>query len=118
MPVFHGICVRVTIYLNPSDVDAFFAVFKPVFDAICAERELMSFEIYRSPEEPGKISWAENWNATQDWLMEKQITKDYYKDYFATTEQMYIKPREIEILERMGSPFSAYKPELLNDSVL
>ena len=57
-------------------------------------------------------------NATQDWLMEKQITKDYYKDYFATTEQMYIKPREIEILERMGSPFSAYKPELLNDSVL
>jgi hypothetical protein len=31
--------------------------------------------------------------------------KEYYKEYFAITEPMFIKPREFKILRRMGLPF-------------
>ena len=32
-----------------------------------------------------------------------QLKKDYYKSYAAETEPLWIKPREIEIWERMSS---------------
>jgi quinol monooxygenase YgiN len=32
-----------------------------------------------------------------------QLKKDYYKSYAAETEPLWIKPREIEIWERMPS---------------
>lgn len=63
MSTSHGICLQVSIYIDPSNVDAFFTAMKPVFDACVAEPELLSFEIFRSPDDPGKISWVENWCA-------------------------------------------------------
>ena len=35
----------------------------------------------------------------------KQATKDYYKEYFAVTEPMFVKPREFKILNRLGAPY-------------
>lgn len=57
----HGISLQVTVHIAPENVDKFFAAFKPVFDAVCAEPELTFFELYRDPDEPGKLSWVENW---------------------------------------------------------
>lgn len=37
------------------------------------------------------------WNTRQT-----QIPKDYYKEYFAITEPMFIKPREFRILNVVG----------------
>jgi quinol monooxygenase YgiN len=57
----HGISLHVTIYIAPENVEAFFAAFKPVYDKVIAEPECVFFEMYQSPDEPGKISWVENW---------------------------------------------------------
>lgn len=54
--------------------------------------------------------------ATKEWLFETQIQKEYYKEYFAVTEPMFIKPREFQILDRVGPPFAVYKPTLLAGS--
>ncbi|KAH6668664.1 hypothetical protein F5X68DRAFT_52770 [Plectosphaerella plurivora] len=103
------ISLHVTVWIDPANIPAFFEAFKPVFDACVAEPELLFFEVYQSPDEPGKLHWVENWNATREWLMEVQIAKPYYKEYFAITEPMFIKPREFAIYEPMGPPYTVFK---------
>jgi hypothetical protein len=43
--------------------------------------------------------------------MKEQAGKEYYKEYFAATEPMYLKPREFKILNRVGPPFVNFKKE-------
>lgn len=38
-----------------------------------------------------------------------QLPKEYYKEYLEATEPMYIKPREMRIVNRSGPPFAFYK---------
>ena len=38
-------------------------------------------------------------------MLEVQVAKDYYKEYFAVTEPMFLKPREIKVFNRVGKPF-------------
>lgn len=38
-----------------------------------------------------------------------QLTKPYYKEYFAITEPMFLKPREAHILEPVGPGFTMIK---------
>ena len=38
-----------------------------------------------------------------------QIRKDYYKEYFAATEPMFVKPREFKVYNRLGSPYYTAK---------
>jgi hypothetical protein len=40
---------------------------------------------------------------------QNQMGKEYYKEYFAITEPMFIKPREFKILKRVGLPFTIAK---------
>jgi hypothetical protein len=47
--------------------------------------------------------------ASAAWLMETQLVKEYYKEYFEITEPMFIKPREVRILSRMGPPYFMVK---------
>ncbi|KAI1085346.1 hypothetical protein F5B20DRAFT_141013 [Whalleya microplaca] len=101
--------LQVTIYLAPENVEKFLAVFKTVFDVVSAEPECLSFEVYKSPTEPGKLSWVENWSKPKEWFMEHQITKAYYKEYLETTEPMFIKPREACFLEPVGPEFFVVK---------
>ena len=35
-------------------------------------------------------------------MKQNQITKEYYKDYLQATEAMFVQPRKVEILERLG----------------
>ncbi|KAI0012232.1 hypothetical protein F4779DRAFT_81630 [Xylariaceae sp. FL0662B] len=100
----------VTVYIDPTNVEKFLAAFKPVFDSVAAEPECASFEVYKSPSEPGKLSWVENWSKSREWFMEHQITKPYYKDYLDITEPMFIKPREVSFLEPLGPKFFRMKP--------
>lgn len=37
------------------------------------------------------------------------MTKEYYKEYLAVTEAMFIKPREFKILDRLGAPYYVVK---------
>jgi quinol monooxygenase YgiN len=62
MPFATGWSLHVTVYIDPENIDRFLAAFKPVFNKVVAEPECLFFEMYRSPQEPGKISWVENWS--------------------------------------------------------
>ncbi|KAI1355186.1 hypothetical protein F5Y01DRAFT_200428 [Xylaria sp. FL0043] len=109
IPVSTGCSLHVTVYIAPENVDNFLAAFKPVFNRVVAEPECLFFELYHSPQEPGKLSWVENWSKSPEWFFENQITKEYYKEYFAITEAMFTKPREFQFLERVGPEFFMVK---------
>ncbi|XXH03448.1 hypothetical protein Hte_009850 [Hypoxylon texense] len=108
-PPSQGISLHVTVHIAPENADRFLAAFKAIFDVVAAEPECTFFEIYRSPEEPGKFTWVENWSKDRQWFVEKQITKPYYKEYFEITEPMFLKPREATMLELVGPEFSVVK---------
>ncbi|KAI1749112.1 hypothetical protein F4782DRAFT_533728 [Xylaria castorea] len=108
MAYAYGMSLHATVYIEPKNVNRFFDAFKPVFDKVIAEPECMFSEVYRSQEEPGKITWVEDWSKSPTWFFENQITKDYYKEYLAITEPMFILPRAYEIFERL-SPGYCYK---------
>lgn len=56
-----GFSLHVKIFIDPSNVDKFFELFKPVYEQVIAEPECRFFEVYQSPDEPGTLSWVENW---------------------------------------------------------
>lgn len=41
--------------------------------------------------------------------VQNQVTKEYYKEYLATTEAMFTKPREFQFLERVGPEYFMVK---------
>ncbi|OOQ87806.1 hypothetical protein PEBR_16590 [Penicillium brasilianum] len=100
-----GISLHVTVYIDPANLPKFFKYLKPVYDAVIAEPECRFFELYQSPEDPGTLSWVEDWTMSSQDFMDKQITKEYYKEYLAGTEPMFLKPREIKIYNRLGPPY-------------
>ncbi|KAJ5625118.1 hypothetical protein N7510_001427 [Penicillium lagena] len=106
-----GFSLHLTIYIDPQNVNKFFEHFKPVYDAVVAEPECRFFEVYQSPEDPGTLHWVEDWVASTEWFMSTQMAKDYYKDYLAATEPMFVKPREFKIYTRLGAPYYTAKQE-------
>lgn len=56
-----GFSLHVTVYIDPANVEKFFEYFKPAYDAVIAEPELLFFEVYQSPTDPGTLRWVENW---------------------------------------------------------
>lgn len=48
-------------------------------------------------------------NGTVQWLFDVQLKKDYYPDYLAATEPMFVKPREVTIVNRVRPPYSISK---------
>ncbi|KAI0387162.1 hypothetical protein F5Y04DRAFT_78028 [Hypomontagnella monticulosa] len=103
------VSLHVTVHIAPENVEKFLVAFKAIFDLVSAEPECLFFEVYRSVEEPGKIRWVENWSKDTQWLMEHQLTKPYYKEYFEVTEPMFLKPREAVVLEPVGPGFTMIK---------
>lgn len=55
------ISLHVTVFLAADNVPRFLEAYKPVFDKVVAEPECTFFQVYQSPEEPGTLSWVENW---------------------------------------------------------
>ncbi|KAL1986003.1 hypothetical protein VTN96DRAFT_7138 [Rasamsonia emersonii] len=108
---FNGVSLHVSITIAPENVPKFFEAFKPVYDKVIAEPECTFFEVHQSPDEPGVLSWVENWSKPKEWLIQHQLTKEYYKEYIAITEPMFLKPREIKVLNRLGSPYVLVKED-------
>jgi hypothetical protein len=42
-------------------------------------------------------------------LPQVQAKKPYYEKYFAITTPMYLKPREVKVLNRVGAPYTMVK---------
>ncbi|GAQ02942.1 hypothetical protein ALT_0263 [Aspergillus lentulus] len=111
MALFQGISLHMTVYIDPANLPTFWKAFKPVYEAVIAEPECTFFEVYQDPENPGAITWVENWSKPMEWLVEVQANKPYYKEYFAATMPLYLKPREVKVLDRVGPPYVAVKME-------
>lgn len=62
MAPISGFSAHITVHIDPTNVDKFFEHMRPVYDAVVAEPELLFFEIYQSPENPGELHWVENWS--------------------------------------------------------
>lgn len=58
---FQGLSVQITVYIAPENLPKFWEAFKPVYDKVIAEPECTFFEVYQSPEDPGTLTWVENW---------------------------------------------------------
>ncbi|KAI0438156.1 hypothetical protein F4803DRAFT_569999 [Xylaria telfairii] len=101
-PSKFNIRLHVAVYISPENIDQFFDAFKPAYDQAFAEPECLRFEVYKSRQNPGEIRWVEDWSKSLEWFLKEQITKSYYKEYLKITEPMFIKPREVRILERLG----------------
>ncbi|TDZ19933.1 hypothetical protein Cob_v007038 [Colletotrichum orbiculare MAFF 240422] len=96
---------QVTIHLAPEDVDKFLEISRPAFERIKSEPGLTFFELYRSPEDPGALSWSEKWTESIEYILQEHVNKDYMKEYLAATEPMFTKPREVKFLNPIGPPF-------------
>ena len=66
---FHGISLHVTIVVAPENTDKFLEHMKPCFDAVTAEPECMSFQVFHDPEQPGYFRFVENWSKDKEWLI-------------------------------------------------
>lgn len=66
---FHGISLHVTIVVAPENVEKFLSLLKPCFDAVIAEPECTSFEVFHDQEQPGYFRFVENWSQDQEWLI-------------------------------------------------
>lgn len=55
------ISIHVTVHIAPENVDKFFAAYQPVYDSVIAEPECTFFQVYQDPQNPGTLTWVENW---------------------------------------------------------
>lgn len=65
-----GFSLHVNITIDPSNVDAFLAAFRPVYEAVVAEPDCSFFEVFYSLDEPGVFRFVENWNKSREWFLE------------------------------------------------
>ncbi|KAH7080183.1 hypothetical protein BKA63DRAFT_562889 [Paraphoma chrysanthemicola] len=112
-PKLSSFSAHVHITVAPADVPAFLEALKPVYEAVIAEPENVFFQVYQHPQQPGAFRFVENWDMSVEDFIKIQINKEYYKPYVAITEPMWIKPRTIEIWERMpGNEWISIKPQV------
>jgi hypothetical protein len=102
-----GFILSVKVYISPSDVPRFLALFIPVYDSVLAEPECRFFIVAQpspspSPHEEDQnvtcLSWIEGWSMPPQWFMAVQMNKAYYEPYMSKMTAMFVRPRWHEIL--------------------
>ena len=56
-----GACAQITVYVDPANVGEFLKAFDKIFAKLKAMPEFVFFAMFQAPEEPGKITWIEQW---------------------------------------------------------
>ncbi|KAL5342044.1 hypothetical protein BJX70DRAFT_386457 [Aspergillus crustosus] len=104
-----GISLQVTVYLREDDLDTFFDALDSVFNRIASEPDCTLFQVYQSQEDKGQILMLKNWSSTREWLTEVGMRKPYLDEYHAIVEPLFIRPKEIKILDRKRGKWSIVK---------
>ncbi len=60
-PNIDGFGLHVTIHVDASNVDKFLDAMETIMKEVTQEPELLYMELFQDPENPGTISWVENW---------------------------------------------------------
>ncbi|KAF2458219.1 hypothetical protein BDY21DRAFT_341923 [Lineolata rhizophorae] len=94
-----GTCAFIDIYFPKEKADFFLEQLRPCWEAVVAEPECISFEVFRTDDNPEYVNFrfVECWAASIEWLMNVQLQKEYYKPYLAVTEPLFVKPREVKV---------------------
>ncbi|KAL4803089.1 hypothetical protein BDV18DRAFT_145107 [Aspergillus unguis] len=100
-----NLSIYITATIDPKNRDKFFETFLPFYQEITALPGCTFFEVYESPENPGEISWMENWSLSVDEVL-AILHQDKYKPAFETLLSFLVKPRETKILNRIGEPYT------------
>ena len=66
---FYGISLHVNITVAPENIEKFLEGLKPCYDAVVAEPENTSFEVYHDPNQPGRFRFVECWSKDKEWLI-------------------------------------------------
>ncbi|KAL4966302.1 putative quinol monooxygenase [Aspergillus stella-maris] len=103
------ISLQVTVYLREKDLDTFFAALGSVFNQIASEPYCTLFEVYQSQEDKGQILMLKNWSASREWLVDVGMRRPYLDEYHAIVEPLFIRPKDIKILDRLGGKWSIVK---------
>ncbi|KAJ0423285.1 hypothetical protein BJY00DRAFT_59880 [Aspergillus carlsbadensis] len=104
-----GISLQVTVYLAEKDLDTFFDALGAVFEQIASEPYCTLFEVYQSQEDKGQILMLKNWSSTREWLVDVGMRRSYLDEYHAITEPLFLRPKDIKILDRKGGKWSIVK---------
>jgi len=70
----------VDFYIDPAKIEDFKTAHRPVWAACGREPELLLFDVFQDPSEPGHFRFIEIWNASREWFETKQMTKPYYDE--------------------------------------
>lgn len=77
LPDLDRFSLQVTVYFKQEDVPKFFEHFRPIFEKVSAEPECVYFELFQDTEDPGKISWIENWDKSPSWFLTVNSTQPH-----------------------------------------
>lgn len=104
-----------TIKIDPADTETFLKAFRECWVQVCKEPECIYFDIFHSQTEPGRFHFVEVWSKGNDWFMDVQIKKDYYKPYWEITRPLW-KERDMHVYDRVEG-FSFVDQRYLQGSV-
>lgn len=90
-----------TIQVDPGDVDRFLVAFRKCWLEVCKEPECVYFEVFQSQAEAGLFHFVEVWARDNEWFMEVQIKKEYYKPYWEITKPLWIH-RDLHTYNRLS----------------
>lgn len=76
--------------IDPGNIEAFLSALRPLWNAVCREKECLFFEVIHSPEEPGNFRFIEVWTKDPKWFFETQAAKPYYQPFFKVAEPMML----------------------------
>ncbi|PYH43336.1 putative quinol monooxygenase [Aspergillus saccharolyticus JOP 1030-1] len=103
------VSLQVRVWVAEEDVDKYFAALGSVFYKIARESACTLFEVYQSQENQGEILIIKNWNASKEWVLNVAMKRPYLAEYHAITEPMFLKPKEVTIVDRKAGNFSVVK---------
>lgn len=90
-----------TIKIDPSNIDKFLEAFRTCWLAVCKEPHCLYFDVFHSQSESGTFHFVEVWSKDNEWFMEHQITKDYYKPYWEITRPLWVN-RDLHVYNRLS----------------
>lgn len=104
------IAPQVDIFVNKSNTDVFLEALKPCWEAVTKEPRCMFFDIFHTSDPTDEnieiFRIIEVWDADEEWFVNVQGKKEYYKPYFELMNKLSVKPKKFSIWQRMDQWFS------------
>ncbi|KAK4944559.1 hypothetical protein LTR10_015993 [Elasticomyces elasticus] len=101
IPSHQGVTHAGTIKVDSADIDKFLDAFRTCWLAVCKEPECVYFDVFHSQIDPGLFHFVEVWTKDNDWFMEVQIKKEYYKPYWDITRPLWVN-RDLHVYDRLS----------------